>query len=136
MGTANETATSSNRENESSPAPSPGTKTIATTLKDAGYELTLRDGTAAGNINRLSTTAFIELEASAEDVDAIEQIIDEAGTTVEHYLIGPDDTTALPGWHSDGQTDSTTPTATILVVPATNPFPTPTKKAQHKASSL
>lgn len=136
MGTANETATSSSTENESSPTSSAETKTIANTLRDAGYELTLQDGTATGNINRLSTTAFIELEASAENVDAIEQLINEASTTTEHHLIGPDDTTALPGWHSDTHTDSTTPTATILIVPATTPFPAPAEKAQHKASSL
>jgi len=137
MGSTNETPGEGSSGNSSPRTPAPDTEAVATRLEEEGYEVNYRAGGLAVTTRKAESVAHIELEVAKGEKDAIKDLISEVAPSVPHRLIGPGETPALPDWTgSSPDADMESETRPLYIVPAPTSSPSPSEKAQHRASSL
>lgn len=137
MGSTNETPAEGSSDNSSPRTAAPGTEAVATRLKEEGYEVNYRAGSLAVTTRKTESIAYIKLEVTKSEKDAIEALLSEMGPSTPHRIIGPEETAALPDWaESPPTTDIESEKRPLYIVPALSPSPSPNEKAQHRASSL
>jgi hypothetical protein len=129
MGTTNKTAIGSNIDDTESATSPIGTEAIATLLQSIGFGVDYQPGRAT-NVASKNPVAFIELQASQEDIDKIEECVKKVETAVPHRIIKPSDTSALPDW-----TDSSDQRP-VLIIPSSGATVTQKEKAQAEANFM
>lgn len=137
MGSTNETPAEGSSDSSSPRTAAPGTKAVAARLREEGYEVDYHAGALAVTTRQTESVAFIELEIAKSEKDAIEAILSEVAPSIPHRIIGPGETPALPDWAESSPTaDIENEKRLLYIIPSPTPPPSPSEKAQHRASSL